>query len=109
VKFEAWGNAAIPGFGIGRPTRPPELDPDAVPLPLAGPEEQARFERTFDLAPDALVLASSAEVPLVIASGAPAGVVGRHRNRLAVGLLGGVLAIGSAVVLAASLSGMIGG
>ncbi len=24
---EAWGNAAIPGFGIGRPTRPPELDP----------------------------------------------------------------------------------
>jgi hypothetical protein len=106
---EAWGNAAIPGFGIGRPTRPPELDPDADPLPLAGPEEQARFERTFDLAPDALVLASSAEVPLVIASGAPAGVVGRHRNRLAVGLLGGVLAIGSAVVLAASLSGMIGG
>ena len=26
---EAWGNAAIPGFGIGRPTRPPELDPGA--------------------------------------------------------------------------------
>ena len=25
---EAWGNAAIPGFGIGRPTRPPELDPE---------------------------------------------------------------------------------
>ncbi len=26
---EAWGNAAIPGFGIGRPARAPELDPGA--------------------------------------------------------------------------------
>ena len=26
---EAWGNAAIPGFGIGRPVREPELDPEA--------------------------------------------------------------------------------
>ena len=30
---EAWGNAAIPGFGIGRPTRAPDLDPAAQPLP----------------------------------------------------------------------------
>lgn len=28
---EAWGNAAIPGFGIGEPVRPPELDPAARP------------------------------------------------------------------------------
>jgi hypothetical protein len=30
---EAWGNAAIPGFGIGRPVRPPILDPAADALP----------------------------------------------------------------------------
>ena len=33
---EAWGNAAIPGFGIGRPTRAPELDPEATVPALAG-------------------------------------------------------------------------
>ena len=32
---DAWGNAAIPGFGIGRPTRPPELDPAANAIPVA--------------------------------------------------------------------------
>jgi hypothetical protein len=106
---EAWGNAAIPGFGIGKPTRPPDLHPDAHPLPIASPTERARAERTFDLGPDTLVLAAATEVPLVIAAGAPAAVVGRHRDRLVVGLLGAVLAIGSAVILAATLSGMIGG
>ncbi len=29
---EAWGNAAIPGFGIGRPVAAPDLDPAANPL-----------------------------------------------------------------------------
>ena len=33
----AWGNAAIPGFGIGRPIRAARIDPAANPLPLAGP------------------------------------------------------------------------
>jgi hypothetical protein len=105
----AWGNAAIPGFGIGRPVRPPVLDPEARPLPIAEPTERARFERTFDLAPDTIVLAASPEVPLVIAAGSPEVVVGRHRERLVVGLLGAILAIGSAIALAASLSGLIGG
>ncbi len=34
---DAWGNAAIPGFGIGRPTRPPVLDPDATPEAASPP------------------------------------------------------------------------
>ncbi len=34
---DAWGNAAIAGFGIGRPVAAPELDPRAHPLPLAAP------------------------------------------------------------------------
>jgi len=104
---EAWGNAAIPGFGIGRPTRPPELDRAANPLPIATSDDRARFERTFDMAPGTLVIAASDEVPLIIAAGPPHQVVGRQEDRLVVGLLGALLAIASAVVLAASLSGMI--
>jgi len=104
---EAWGNAAIPGFGIGRPTMAPELDPAAHPLPIATPDDRARFERMFDLAPGTLVIAASAEVPLIVAAGAPGQVVGRQEDRLLIGLLGALLAIASAVVLAASLSGMI--
>lgn len=104
----AWGNAAIPGFGIGEPVRPPELDPAATPPPLAGPEERARFERVFDLTPETLVLAASSEVPLVIAAGLPTAVVGRDRDRLIVGLLGAILTIGSVMALAASVSGLLG-
>jgi hypothetical protein len=105
---EAWGNAAIPGFGIGHPTRAPEIDPAADPLPIASPDDRARFERTFDLAPDTLVIAAADDVPLTVAAGPPGLVVGRQQDRLLVGLLGALVAIGSAVVLAASMSQMIG-
>ncbi|HXQ95668.1 MAG TPA: hypothetical protein VN800_01975 [Candidatus Acidoferrales bacterium] len=36
---DAWGNAAIPGFGIGRPVRTPALDPGAAPEPAEPPAE----------------------------------------------------------------------
>lgn len=96
----AWGNAAIPGFGIGRPTTAPLLDPAATPPALASPSEAARTERTFEIAPDALVLASSPDAPLLIAHGVPGDVVGRGQTRFVVGLLGAVLAIASAMVVA---------
>src|SRR4029077_10477975 len=75
----AWGNAAIPGFGIGRPVAEPEIDPAADRLPLAGPDEAARASRTFDIAPETLVLAVSDEVPLLVAYGEPAAVAERGR------------------------------
>jgi len=100
---EAWGNAAIPGFGIGRPVVEPEIDPAADRLPLAGPDEAARTERTFEIAPETLVLAASPEVPLLVAHGIPGAVVARGQTRLIVGLLGAVLAITSAMVVALNL------
>jgi hypothetical protein len=106
---EAWGNAAIPGFGIGRPVRPPELDPDATEPALAGPTDAARYARTFEIAPDALVLAAAPDVPLVISLGAPATAAGRHEREFLVGLLGAVLAIASAVGLALVAGGGFGG
>jgi hypothetical protein len=105
---EAWGNAAIPGFGIGRPVRAAELDPRADPLPLGSAEEAARTERRFTIAPHTLVLASAPDVPLLIAHGLPGVATDRHQDTFVIGLLGAVLAIGSALGLALVLSGGFG-
>lgn len=105
---DAWGNAAIPGFGIGRPVRPPELDADAARPAVADPAEAARFERTFHIPPSSLVLAALPDVPLVVSLGPPAVAAGRHERRFLVGLLGAVLAIASAMVLAVGLGGGLG-
>jgi len=105
---EAWGNAAIPGFGIGRPVRPPELDPEADAAPLGTAEDAARTERRFAIEPDALVLASAPDVPLLIAHGVPGVAAGRNQDTFMVGLLGAVLAIGSAMALAILVSGAFG-
>jgi hypothetical protein len=102
---EAWGNAAIPGFGIGRPIRPPELDAAADALPLGSAEDAARVERRFAIPPHALVLASAPDVPLLIAHGLPGVAADRHRDLFVIGLLGAVLAIGSAVGLGLVLTG----
>jgi hypothetical protein len=104
TREEAWGNAAIPGFGIGRPVSAPELDPAARPAPLATPAEAEQIEMTFDLEPDLLVIASAPDAPLLVAWGAPGEVAARHRGTFLVGLLGAVLAIVSAVCGAALLT-----
>jgi hypothetical protein len=105
---DAWGNAAIPGFGIGRPVREPDLDPDAARLALAGPGEAARVARTFEIPAERLVLAAAPDVPLLIGFGAPGEVAGRHQATFLVGLLGAVLAIGSAIALALALGQGLG-
>ena len=77
----AWGNAAIPGFGIGRPVAEPEIDPAADRLPLASPDEAARAARTFEIAPETLILAATDEVPLLIAYGEPAAIAARDADK----------------------------
>jgi hypothetical protein len=104
----AWGNAGIPGFGIGRPVTTPDIDPSADPLPLGTATAAATAQRRFEIAPDTLVLAASEEVPLVIAYGTPMAVVDRGLTRFVVGLLGAILAIVSVVVLAISIDGGLG-
>lgn len=104
----AWGNAAIPGFGIGRPVSAPTLDPAANPLPIAPSEEAAKFERTFEIAPEDLVVAASTEVPLLIAYGTPGAAEERHRETYLLGLLGASLAIVSAMIFAIMLTGGFG-
>ena len=105
---EAWGNAAIPGFGIGQPVRTPELDPAADPLPIAAPTAAADAERRFTIAPESLVLASAPGTPLLIAFGVPTAAVDRQQGRFLLGLLGAILAIASAMALAFILPGALG-
>ena len=105
----AWGNAAIPGFGIGRPVIAPQIDPAAHALPLAAADEAAFAKRIFEIPPETLIMAASAEVPLYIAHGVPGAVVERAQLQFTVGLFGAVLAIVSAMVVAIDLSGGFGG
>ena len=103
----AWGNAAIPGFGIGHPVRPPHLDDGAQALPLADAETASRIERTFTIAPETLIVAATEDVPLLISFGEPGVAAARQDGRFLLGLLGAVLAIVSAVALAALVTGGI--
>ena len=111
---EAWGNAAIEGFGIGRPARPPELDralaaaPGTLAPAIARPGAADPVAHSFDLPPDALVLAEVDGAQLVIAAGTPEQAATRQEDVFLQGLLGAVLAIASAVFLALVVSGNVG-
>jgi hypothetical protein len=102
---EAWGNAAIPGFGIGRPARAPELDPEARPLPVAPAEESTAAAAIFDIAPGELVMAASPDNPLIVRAGSPGEAVARDQGALTQGLVGAALAIVAAIVLALAVQG----
>ena len=101
----AWGNAAIPGFGIGRPVREPELHEEAHEPALAGAADAERFARTFEIARDTLVVAAAPDVPLVVAAGPPEAAAGRHERAFLAGLVGAVIAIASAMWLAIAVGG----
>jgi hypothetical protein len=100
----AWGNAAIPGFGIGRPTSVPVLDPRAARPTVASAADAARNRELFEIAPEELVLASTGEMPLFIAFGTPVQAAGREQGQFLLGLLGAVLAIAGAIGLALILN-----
>ena len=65
--------------------------------------EAARAERLFEIDPETLVLAATADVPLLVAHGTPAAAVERHRETYLLGLLGASLAIVGAMLFAIML------
>ena len=103
---EAWGNAAIPGFGIGMPVREPELDSRADRPVLAPEADSTEAAARFDIHPDTLVLAAAEGSPLLVAEGGPEAAVAREQAKFLVGLLGAALAIVSAIVAAIVLGGL---
>ena len=102
---EAWGNAAIPGFGIGQPVRTPELDPGARPLPAGDATLAERVERRFEIPDEELVVAVTPESTLSVFDGDPGVATGREQGRFLLGLGGAVLAIASALALGYILRG----
>jgi hypothetical protein len=104
---EAWGNAAIPGFGIGRPVRPPELDPGVMRPELAAPEQAEQAERRFEIPDEELVLAVGTDAALAIFDGEPGVAARRERDRFMLGIVGALIAIASALALAYMLRGEI--
>jgi hypothetical protein len=105
---EAWGNADIPGFGIGRPTRPPDLDPAATEPAIAPQAAADHADAIFDVSPDELVVAKTPDTRLVIRAGTPSEAVARDQGALLLGLVGGLAAIAGAVVLALLVEGQFG-
>ncbi len=104
---EAWGNAAIPGFGIGRPTRAPELDPGARVPALAGGGEAAAADARFEIPAGELVVGAAPERPLAIVAGTPGDARAREDAKVLLGLAGAAIAIVSAMLLALSLPGAL--
>lgn len=105
---DAWGNAAIPGFGIGRPVREPDLHDEADEPALATVADATAYSTRFEIAPDALVMAASDEVPLVVSLGTPSVAAGRQQSAFLIGLGGAALAIISAMALAIIVGGGTG-
>jgi hypothetical protein len=115
---EAWGNAAIPGFGIGQPTERPVLDAGATPEePVPGSDgasdgasdpgaKREPKPPTLDAPPpDTLVIATSDSTPLTVYEGTPKEAVAFDRDAFYRGLAGGALAVVSAVAIAATWTG----
>jgi hypothetical protein len=68
--------------------------------PRPDPTVATRAADTFDIAPDALVLADASDARLVVSLGAPAATTTRQQGRLLLGMVGAILAIASAMTLA---------
>ncbi len=121
---DAWGNAAIPGFGIGHPTRAPVLDPAATPEPVtpAGPvgvsgaaaagvatgtagggastasPPDAAPVSGLDIGADDLVIATGS-ARMTIFAGTPVEAAGTEMSRFWQGLAGAILAVACAVLI----------
>ena len=105
---EAWGNAAIPGFGIGQPTAAPELDPRAIPLDA--PEDPSLHEAAlarYRIPDEELVLSRGLRGGLAVYMGTPAEATQHHDMAFLLGLIGAVMAAVCAFALGALLTGTL--
>lgn len=104
---EAWGNAAIPGFGIGSPTAQPELDPRARQPEL--PEDPSIHEDAlakYDIPEEELVLSRGLK-GMAVYAGTPAEATRHHDFAFLLGIVGAVMAALCAFALGALLTGTL--
>ena len=105
---EAWGNAAIPGFGIGAPTASPELDPRAEqPAVPEDPDVHEEALAKYDIPDEELVLSRGLRGGLAIYAGTPADATSHHDFAFLLGIIGAVMAAVCAFALGAMLTGTL--
>ena len=105
---EAWGNAAIPGFGIGEPTTRPELHPEALAPDV--PEDPSVHEDAlakYDIPDEELVLSRGLRGGMAVYLGAPERATTHHDEAFLLGVAGGAMAAISTFALAAMLTGTL--
>jgi hypothetical protein len=101
---EAWGNAAIPGFGIGHPTRTPQLDPAARRPEVAGPAAHEAAMRRYEIPGHELVLARTPGGELAVYPGAAGAAMQRHDGAVLLGLAGAVMTVVCTLALGVTLA-----
>jgi hypothetical protein len=105
---EAWGNAAIPGFGIGQPTAEPELDPLANELEVPDDPQVHEDALAKYLIPDEeLVLSRGLRGGMAIYMGTPTQATQHHDLAFLIGIIGAVMAALCAFALGALLTGTL--
>ena len=104
---EAWGNAAIPGFGIGAPTVAPELDPRAHAQEGRGDEAHADALARYDIPDEELILSRGLKGEMAVYLGAPQQAVMHHDFAFALGVMGAVISVFCALGLGAILTGTL--
>jgi hypothetical protein len=105
---EAWGNAAIPGFGIGAPTVAPELHPEATqPDVPEDPRVHAETMGRYDIPDEELVLSRGISGGLSIYAGTVNEATSHHDSAFVLGLIGAVMAALCALALGLMLTGTL--
>ena len=105
---EAWGNAAIPGFGIGVPTAEPELHEEATQPEI--PEDDSVHEDAlakYDIPDEELVLSRGLRGGMAVYAGTPTQATSHHDFAFVLGLIGAVMAALCAFGLGALLTGTL--
>lgn len=105
---EAWGNAAIPGFGIGAPTARPELHPEASQpdVPDDPSIHKDALER-YDILDEELVLSRGLTGGMAIYLGTPDRATSHHDEAFVLGVVGAVMSALCAFAVGAMLTGTL--
>ncbi len=104
---EAWGNAAIPGFGIGAPTAQPELDPRAHQPVVPGGDIHQEALQKYDIPEEELVLSRGLRGGLVVYRGTPADATRHHDFAFLIGVLGAVMAVMCTLAMGVIVTGRL--
>jgi hypothetical protein len=104
---EAWGNAAIPGFGIGAPTAEPELDERARQIEAQGEDAHKEALAKYDIPEEELVLSRGHTGDMAVYMGGPKEAVMHHDFAFALGVMGALMAVLCALGLGAILNGTL--